>query len=32
MGLGVMRIPGIHDELVIRPATTLQQVGLSDRL
>ena len=32
MGVGVMRIPGIHDELVIRPSATLQLAGLSDRL
>lgn len=32
MGVGVMRIPGIHDELVIRPSATLHLAGLSDRL
>lgn len=32
MGVGVTRIPGIHDELIIRPAETLQQVDFSERL
>lgn len=32
MGVGVMRIPGIHDELVIRPAATLQLADLESRL
>lgn len=32
MGVGVMRIPGIHDELVIRPAETLRQADIENRL
>ena len=32
MGVDVMRLPGIHDGLVIRPAETLQRAGLEDRL
>jgi hypothetical protein len=32
IGIDVTRIPGIHDELVIRPAATLQRASIEQRL
>jgi hypothetical protein len=32
IGIDVMRVPGIHDELVIRPAATLRYSGVAQRL
>jgi hypothetical protein len=31
-GVGVTRFPGIHDELAIRPAATLRQAAIEQRL
>ena len=32
VGVNVVRIPGIHDELVVRPTATLQYAGIEQRL